>query len=750
MKFRPRPAQQEIIKYTGGYMGVSAVPGSGKTYTLSYLASKLIAEGNINDDQEILIVTLVNSAVRNFSNRIEGFIRDFGLLPGLGYRVRTLHGLAHDIVKEKPGVVGLSENFQILDERERNQIISDIVRNWTTNNPDFFNVYKSQNCDLDNYKAQKDWADLLTNVVSNFISQAKDYRINSGSLSSINKSNKIDDPLLDLGLSTYSEYQRLLNYRNALDFDDLIIYALNALEIDNEYLERLSYRWPFILEDEAQDSSRLQELILRYLSNKNGNWVRVGDPNQAIFETFTTANPKYLLDFLNETNTVSKDLPNSGRSTLSIIKLANHLISWSKDKHPNLLLRDTLTPPYILPAPVNDPQPNPPDTPQGVFIYGKELTPDEEIDLIISSINRWLPEHPDQTLAVLVPRNDRGAKVVEKLNAHNIDYVELLKSSLSTRETARVLSDILKYLNEPASKAKLINLVKYFNDDNKNDPTRAEVTLQEVTNYLKKTNQIEEIFWPLESLDGYDTTSTSLSGNTLIFFTHLKSLIKKWQCASMLPIDQLIIIISQDIFTKPVDLALAHKLALTLEIYKNAHPEYGFIQFVEELDMIANNRHRYLGFSNEDISFDPDLYPGKVTVSTIHKAKGLEWDRVYLMSVNNYNFPSADNYDQFIGEKWFVKGEINLQAEVLSKLDGFVSSDPVRLYYEYGSATQDARVDYARERLRLLFVGITRARKELMITWNTGKNASKKPSLPAVALTALKTFYEDEIYAINE
>ena len=298
----------------------------------------------------------------------------------------------------------------------------------------------------------------------------------------------------------------------------------------------------------------------------------------------------------------------------------------------------------------------------------------------------------------------------------------------------------------------MISLVKYFINDKEDELTSSEETIQEVTNYLKKNGNIEDIIWPLESLDEYNNASSkSLSDHALDLFMFIKTLIKKWQHASTLPIDQLIIVISQDIFTKPVDLALAHKLALTLEIYKNAHPEYGFVQFVEELDMIANNRHRYLGFSDEDTGFDPDLYPGKVTVSTIHKAKGLEWDRVYLISVNNYNFPSADNYDQFIGEKWFVKGEINLQAEVLSKLDSLVANDPVRLNSDtYGSATQDARVEYARERLRLLFVGITRARKELMITWNTGRNTNQKSSLPAVALTALKTFYEDEIYAIDE
>ena len=145
--------------------------------------------------------------------------------------------------------------------------------------------------------------------------------------------------------------------------------------------------------------------------------------------------------------------------------------------------------------------------------------------------------------------------------------------------------------------------------------------------------------------------------------------------------------------------------------------------------------------------FDPDLYPGKVTVSTIHKAKGLEWDRVYLMSVNNYNFPSAESFDTFISEKWFVKGEANLQAELLQKLENILNNDISMLNIDFSDATFNARVEYAKERLRLLFVGITRARKELMISWNTGRSINKNPCLPAVALSALKAFFEDEIYA---
>jgi DNA helicase-2/ATP-dependent DNA helicase PcrA len=99
-------------------MGVSAVPGSGKTWTLSCLAANLIKEGAINPDQEILIVTLVNAAVDNFSARISAQLQTADLLPGLGYRVRTLHGLANDIVHEKPDLAGLSTGFQIIDEME--------------------------------------------------------------------------------------------------------------------------------------------------------------------------------------------------------------------------------------------------------------------------------------------------------------------------------------------------------------------------------------------------------------------------------------------------------------------------------------------------------------------------------------------------------------------------------------------------------------------------------------------------------
>ena len=131
--------------------------------------------------------------------------------------------------------------------------------------------------------------------------------------------------------------------------------------------------------------------------------------------------------------------------------------------------------------------------------------------------------------------------------------------------------------------------------------------------------------------------------------------------------------------------------------------------------MIARNERRFLGFHEDEMGFDPDSYPGKVVVATMHKAKGLEWDRVYLMSVNNYDFPSGAEHDQYISEKWFIRDKLNLEAETLAQLDAVLRPGEYEWYQE-GGATRQSRLDYVRERLRLLYVGITRARKELVIT----------------------------------
>ncbi len=729
-------------------MGVSAVPGSGKTYTLSYLAAQLVASGMLEDDQEVLVVTLVNSAVDNFAGRVAGFVKERGLLPNLGYRVRTLHGLAHDIVRERPALVGLADDFQIVDEREADRILQDAALAWLRANPYAADDFLSP--DLDEGKRdwvrRSQWPDLVTNVARSFVRLAKDLEGTPDTLRDrldklANRPINQSFPLVEMGAAIYADYQRALRYRGAVDFDDLIRLALRALELDKELLERLRYQWPFILEDEAQDSSRLQEEILRLLCGAGGNWVRVGDPNQAIYETFTTANPQFLRDFLKEEDVEARELPNSGRSTQSIIRLANYLIDWTQTEHPVEAVRDALTPPHIEPTPPGDPQPNPPDDPGQVRIIAQKFSPGEELRAVADSLARWLPEHPDETVAVLVPRNQRGFEVVGELKKRGLEYVELLRSTRETRETAGALGNVLKYLADPSSPKKLATVYKVWRREDRDDD-EAKKQLEWVARRLSKCRRVEDFVWPRVDRDWLEGLGMSDDFPDIHEqLTEFRTLVRRWQGATLLPVDQLILTLAQDLFEEPADLAVAHKLAGVLRRMSESHPDWRLPELVEELAVVARNERRFLGLSADDRGFDPERHKGKVVVATVHKAKGLEWDRVYLMSVNNYNFPSGLPHDQFISEKWFVRDGLNLEAEALAQLKAILSEGSLGIYeYEQRDVTQEARLDYAAERLRLLYVGITRAKKELIITWNTGRRGDLQPAVPFIAL---QTFWEE-------
>jgi DNA helicase-2/ATP-dependent DNA helicase PcrA len=743
--FKPRPKQQEVLSYTDGKMGVSAVPGSGKTVTLSALAAQLVASRTLEDDQEVLVVTLVNSAVDHFAGRVAGFVQERGLLPHIGYRVRTLHGLAHDIVRERPALVGLSDDFQIVDERAADRIRQDAVEAWLRSNPyaaDDFLPFDMEEGQRD-WVRRNQWPLLVSNIALSFIRQAKDLQITPPELRDRLDSFPQSLPLVEMGWAIYADYQRALAYRGAVDFDDLIRLALRALELDEEYLKRLRARWPYILEDEAQDSSELQERILRLLTGQGGNWVRVGDPNQAIYETFTTASPEFLRNFL-ESRTCSgverRELPNSGRSTQSIINLANYLINWTQGEHPVREVRSALATPYIEPTPPGDPQPNPRDDPRQVRLIAQKLTPSEELRAVGDSLARWLPEHQDETVAVLVPRNDRGFAVVSELKKRGLEYVELLRSTRSTRETAGALANVVSYLADPTSPVKLARVYKVWRRQDRDDEEARE-RLEVVVKTLRKCHRIEDFIWPRVDRDwlvGLELADQALEiGEQLVEF---RGLVRRWQGATLLPIDQLILTLAQDLFHEPADLAVAHKLAVVLRRASETHPDWRLPELTQELAVVARNERRFLGLSEDDIGFDPERHKGKVVVATMHKAKGLEWDRVYLMSVNNYDFPSALPHDQFISERWFVRDGLNLEAEALAQLEALFAEDAAASWhYEEGQPTQQARLEYAAERLRLLYVGITRAKKELVITWNTGRRGDQQPAVPFIAL---QTFWE--------
>jgi DNA helicase II / ATP-dependent DNA helicase PcrA len=739
--FQPRPKQKEVLNYRSGNMGVSAVPGSGKTHTLSCLAAYILLREELEEDQEVLIVTLVNSAVDNFAGRVAGFLREKRIVafPGFGYRVRTLHGLAHDIVRERPSLVGLSESFQIIDERIANQIRSEAARAWLHANPYALDDYLKP--DLEEYKRERvrrhDLLELVASIAYSVIRYAKDQLISPEDLRQQLDGLSLPLYLAEMSCAIYADYQRALAYRGAVDFDDLTRLAVQALNSDDKFLERLRYRWPYILEDEAQDSSRLQEDILQLLVGMEGNWVRVGDPNQAIYETFTTASPKYLRDFLEREDVNACELPNSGRSTLSIITLANQLIRWTQEQHPVQEVRSALAPPFIEPTPPGDPQTNPADNPAALRFISDKFTPLEEVKAVVDSLTHWLPKHAKETVAVLVPRNQRGFEVVEELRRCKLDHVENLQSTSTTRTTAGVLGNVVNYLADPLSASKLATVYRVW----RREDVQAKDRTSQIAKLLRKCGKVEDYLWPRLRRDWLDELDLQPEETELLKeLQEFRAIVQRWQGLVLLPFDQALLALAQDLFKGITELAIAYKLALILRQANKLNTDWRLPELAGELAVVAKNERKFIGFSEDDPAFNPENYRGRVFVTTIHKAKGLEWDRVYLMSVNNYDFPSGTQVvDSYISEKWFLRHSLNLEAEALAQLMSAFSSSQNSGYIE-SEATQLARLEYIAERLRLFFVGITRAKKELIITMNTGRRGE---CLPAVPFTALQTFWEE-------
>jgi DNA helicase-2/ATP-dependent DNA helicase PcrA len=750
-----RAEQGKIAEYRGGKMAVSAVPGSGKTHTLASLAVELIANNLIQNEGEVLVVTFTNSAVETVRSRIRRMLSE-RKLPDAGYRVMTLHGLANSIIRERPDLAGTVSDYRIDDEISGQNTMPEAARWFTQQHRDYWlGFLPGDMSGQQRFQVEEKWRDATERLGAEVTKLAKNLRLTPAAVrgliedemmragerddfhndSHTDQRERVDQPasaspFLRIGTAIYERYDQIMSAGGRLDFDDLIWGAIRALNNDEAFRRRLSARWQFILEDEAQDSTPLQEVILSILSEPHGNWVRVGDPNQAIMTTFTASDVRYFRDYMRRPDVVVMPLTVSGRSAQPIIDLANRLVEWAVNHHPEGdVRREALTDETLIrPTEAGDMQQNPPAGDARIHLQGF-TDEDTEVLKIAQHAVKFILAQPDRTCAILVPTNYQGERVVsalERMQQEHVNplYQDQLRNAQPVRDVARVLGQAVRFCGQPTNMnvlADLRNTLVEMGLGLQGDPRNGRIKT------LLRSARPERLLFPLDEHAPAMPEAVEIAEGDQREIEALSVLAAKWLRASVLPVDQLILSASQDLFTSDRDLAIAHSLAVSLRRFAHLNPQATLTDIAGELDEIATNRQRYMSSSLIEAGFEPQ--EGLITVTTMHKAKGLEWDRVYLLSVDRIEFPH-DADAEFRGQQWFLGGH-DPATEARKALELLVDPAYEGLVNQV-NLVREAHVEYIAERLRLLYVGITRARRELVVSY--ARQRFGQENAPALAV----------------
>lgn len=291
--------QCSAVTTGNGPVLVIAGAGSGKTRVLTSRIAYLIDEMGVSAN-EVMALTFTNKAANEMSQRLSSLLnRDvYGLWVG------TFHRICLRLLRMEGEHIGITSDFVIYDDADQRSLVKSILK-------------------------QKDIdAETLTPaMVLRVIGDAKNQMLNPEAYEEMALT--ANEELIS---EIYTAYEKQKKANNALDFDDLLLYAVELFSTNHEVLNHYRHHFPYILVDEYQDTNEAQYRFLRLLAGKNGNLFVVGDPDQSIY-AFRGAKIENILNF-------NRDYPGAAvyrlecnyRSTNAILKTANALISHNEKR----------------------------------------------------------------------------------------------------------------------------------------------------------------------------------------------------------------------------------------------------------------------------------------------------------------------------------------------------------------------------------------------------------------------------------
>jgi DNA helicase-2/ATP-dependent DNA helicase PcrA len=301
------PAQREAVLHTEGPLLVVAGAGSGKTRVLTHRVAHLIAAVGVQPN-EILAITFTNKAAGEMRSRLED------LLPDVARRIwiLTFHAACGRILRREAPRLGYKTNFTIYDQADQVRLVKQCLE-----------------------ELERDPKRFPAKGIHEHISAAKNQLIGPAEYR-----NRVDSFYDQTVAEVYDLYQRRLFAANAVDFDDLLMLTVDVLERFPEAKERWQKAFRYILVDEYQDTNHAQYRLLQLLAEKHRNVCVVGDPDQSIY-AFRGADIRNILEFerdFGETTTIP--LEQNYRSTNTILRAANAVISHNRERKPKNLWSD--------------------------------------------------------------------------------------------------------------------------------------------------------------------------------------------------------------------------------------------------------------------------------------------------------------------------------------------------------------------------------------------------------------------------
>lgn len=638
-KITPRDDQKPVLDYKKGSMAISAVPGAGKTTILLALIIKLIERGVIPTN--IFVLTYMDSAARNFRERIKNMCPNTTLLPNIS----TIHGLALKIIKENSNFerLNLSADFDICDDTQRMRIIKGITGKFT--------------------KTEADEFDRAISVL----------KLQEGDISKPSSDKKIEK-----FKTFFKEYQAQLREANLIDYDDILIMSVKLLENNPDILEYYQNICEYIIEDEAQDSSGVQQRLIGLLSGKHKNLIRCGDINQAITTTFSNADVEGFRRFIAEADT-TVEMNHSQRCTQDVMTLANNLVNFGNEILPKAFFTS-----YMQGVTGKNPV-----SENAIFsrVFENAFA---ERNFVLKEIKNILTRNKNATIGILLRNNYQVASWAGFINDAGLKSITR-SESLGQKGVFNTIFSILKFIQNPFDNEVIVSTYE---------------TLADLGFYKQRLQlEIRASEKPFIEKDGDDIESAALAQ----FLWDMQY----WLNSSTLPLEELVIRIGLFYYTSDIEKSNVYLIAI---LVKRLNASGKFDLTLQRLEELAK-KPTLSGFKFFSEEEDKDAMRGKVQIMTLHKSKGDEFEYVFLPEMAEKNL-SIDV------SKAKTKASTIFMEEVRAFNPSYKSKSELELR-EFNSE----------ESLRLLYVAITRAQLKLYITTSAkakgwgNKETEQEPSV---------------------